>query len=190
MMPATAREWESIWAPYDEPTYNQVVELIRPNDVVLEIGAGDLRLARRLAYIAREVIAWEMQTAVLTNAAQGLPDNLAAYAVDARRAAVPKGVTTAVLLMRHCQHFHLYANKLHSAGCQRLITNARWGMGVEAINLQVPRMLYTTTPMGWYACWCGATGFKPGPAEYLNPELETAVHEVVDCPSCRHPLAN
>lgn len=190
MMPATAREWESIWAPYDEPTYNQVVELIRPNDVVLEIGAGDLRLARRLAYIAREVIAWEMQTAVLTNAAHGLPDNLAVYAVDARRAAVPKGVTTAVLLMRHCQHFHLYANKLHSAGCQRLITNARWGMGVEAINLQVPRMLYTTTPMGWYACWCGATGFKPGPAEYLNPELETAVHEVVDCPSCRHPLAN
>lgn len=190
MIPTTAREWERLWAPYDEPTYGQVMRAIRPDDVVLEIGAGDLRLSRHLAEIAQRVIAWEIQADVLFRAAYALPQNLAACHVDALREKVPEGVTTAVLLMRHCQHFQLYANKLHAAGCLRLITNARWGMDVEVINLQVPRMLYAASPMGWYACWCGTTGFKQGPVEYLTPELETAVHEVIDCPSCRRPLAN
>ncbi|MBK8987223.1 MAG: rRNA adenine methyltransferase [Chloroflexi bacterium] len=189
MTPATAREWERLWATYDEPTYSEVLKAIRPDDVVLEIGAGDLRLARRMANIARQVIAWEIQADVLQRAGRHLPGNLTAWQVDALLERVPNGVTTAVLLMRHCQHFLLYANRLHAAGCQRLITNARWGMDIEIINLQLPRILFGTAPMGWYACWCGDTGFKAGPPEYLTPELETAVHEVIDCPSCRQ-LAN
>lgn len=190
MLPATAREWERLWAPYDESAYGEVMEAIQPEDVVLEIGAGDLRLSRRLAEVARQVIAWEIQADILFRAARALPQNLKVQHVDALRERVPTEVTTAVLLMRHCQHFHLYANRLHTAGCQRLITNARWGMGIEIVNLQMPRMLYTASPMGWFACWCGHTGFKPGPVEYLTPELETAVHEVIDCPTCRRPLAN
>ncbi|MCA9874469.1 MAG: rRNA adenine methyltransferase [Ardenticatenaceae bacterium] len=190
MIPTTAREWERQWAPYDEGTYAEVMEAIHPDDVVLEIGAGDLRLSRRLAEIAHQVIAWEVQASVLFRTAHALPKNLVVCHTDAVREKVPENVSTAVLLMRHCLHFHLYANKLHAAGCQRLITNARWGMGVEVIDLQVPRLLYTASPMGWYACWCGAAGFKAGPAEYLTPELETAVHEVIDCPACRRPLAN
>ena len=114
-----------------------------------------------------------------------MPSNLAAYQVDALIAQVPAQVTTAVLLMRHCQHFERYVRKLYVAGCQRLITNARWGLGVEIINLRLPRLLYAVLPMGWYACWCGATGFKPGRTERLTPELEAAVHEVIDCPACR-----
>ena len=189
-IPATARDWERLWAPYDERTYGEVMEAVQTEDVVLEIGAGDLRLSRRLAEMAQQVIAWEIQADILARKGRKLPPNLKVYHVDARQAPVPTGVTTAVLLMRHCLHFHLYANKLHIAGCQRLITNARWGMGVEVIDLQVPRMLYAAAPMGWYACWCGATGFRIGPVEYLTPELETAVHEVIDCPACRRPLAN
>ncbi len=185
MAAATAVDWERLWAPYDEATYGQVLTAVRPDDVVLEIGAGDLRLARQLAAVARHVVAWEIQAGVLFSDAYNLPDNLAVCCVDARREKVPPLVTTAVLLMRHCQHFQLYANKLHRVGCQRLITNARWGMNVEVINLQRPRMLYATAPMGWYACWCGSAGFKGGPPEHLTPELETAVHEVIDCPQCR-----
>ena len=190
MMPATSRDWERLWAAYDEPTYGEVLKAIHPDDVVLEIGAGDLRLARQIATVARQVIAWEIQADVLQRAGRHLPGNLKVQQVDAQQEKVPEIVTTAVLLMRHCQHFLLYTDKLHMAGCQRLITNARWGMGVEMIHLQRPRMLFGTAPMGWYACWCGATGFKAGPPEYLTPELETAVHEVIDCPKCRRLLAN
>lgn len=184
MVATTAVNWERLWAPYDDATYGQVLTAVRPDDIVLEIGAGDLRLARRLAAMARHVVAWEIQAEILVSAARELPANLSVHCVDALREKTPPMVTTAVLLMRHCQHFLLYANKLHMAGCQRLITNARWGMSVEVINLQRPRMLYSTAPMGWYACWCGATGFRGGPPERLTPHLETAVHEVIDCPQC------
>lgn len=184
MIPVTPQEWEARWAPYDEPTYAAVLAAVRPDDVVLEIGAGDLRLARRLAGAARRVIAWERQTAVLPPSSSALPPNLVVHNVDARYAPMPEQVTTAVLLMRHCQHFHLYVDKLRAAGCQRLITNARWGMDVEIIPLRRPRMLYRTAPMGWYACWCGAASFKPGPVELYTAEMETAVHEVIDCPTC------
>ncbi len=61
-------EWETLWAPYDEATYAAVLAAIEPSDVVLDIGAGDLRLARRIAERARQVIAWEIQPA-LVNAA-------------------------------------------------------------------------------------------------------------------------
>lgn len=186
MIPATADGWERLWSPYDEPTYAAVLAAIQPDDVVLEIGAGDLRLARRLASAARQVIAWERQTAVLPPSSHHLPPNLIMRAVDARHEPIPETVTTAVLLMRHCQHFHLYVDKLRAAGCHRLITNARWGMGVEIIYLRRPRMLYHIAPMGWYACWCGAASFKPGPVEQYTAEMETAVHEVIDCPACHH----
>ena len=39
------RNWERRWAPYDELTYQEVLAQVRPDDLVLEIGAGDLRLA-------------------------------------------------------------------------------------------------------------------------------------------------
>jgi hypothetical protein len=184
MIPATAQEWEALWGPYDEPTYAAVLAAIRPDDVVLEIGAGDLRLARRLAGVARQVIAWERQTAVLPPPSSPRPPNLIVRVVDALEEPMPETVTTAVLLMRHCQHFCDYARRLRAAGCQRLITNARWGMGVELIELRRPRLLYAIAPMGWYACWCGAASFKPGPIEQYTVEMETAVYEVIDCPNC------
>jgi len=47
--------WEALWAPYDGPTYRDVLSRLQSNDVVLEIGAGDLRLARQIAQVAKKV---------------------------------------------------------------------------------------------------------------------------------------
>ena len=59
-----ARNWEQMWAPYDEPTYQMVLDLIAPSDVVLDIGAGDLRLAYRLARQAQWVFALEINSSL------------------------------------------------------------------------------------------------------------------------------
>jgi SAM-dependent methyltransferase len=181
---APIQDWERRWAPYDEPTYQAVLAHIQPDDVVLEIGAGDLRLARRLAERTRRVYALEVQPALLP-AVPGLPDNMHVVCGDARQLPFPKDITLGVLLMRHCRHFCLYADKLATVGCRRLITNARWRSGVEVIHLLSPRIPFEDVTMGWYACWCGATGFAPGPPEQLTPALEATVHQVNHCPTCR-----
>ena len=181
----TANEWERLWAPYDEPTYQAVLDLVEPDDVVLEIGAGDLRLAYRLAKQVNSVYALEINQALATNTPLGpRPDNLHLIWADAYQYPYPSGVTVGVLLMRHCQHFQLIADKVVAAGGQRLITNARWGLGVELIDLLAPRPPYDSSHFGWYACWCGATGFVSGPPERLTLKLEAEIHEVVDCPAC------
>jgi hypothetical protein len=181
--------WERLWAPYDQPTYQAALDAIAPGDVVLEIGAGDLRLARQMALIARQVYAIEIQARLVNRATasseERLPGNLTVMRGDARRLPFPTGITTGVLLMRHCTHFRLYADKLRAAGCHRLVTNARWRMGVEVISLQGPRVPFEKVILGWYACDCGSVGFKPGPAGQLTPELEATIHEVADCPNCR-----
>lgn len=180
---AEIKAWERVWAPYDEPTYQAVLAHVRPGDVVLEIGAGDLRLAYRLAKQAQRVFAIEIDPSLIAPV-RAQPDNLVVICGDAYREAFPTGITLAVLLMRHCQQFSLLADKLVAAGCQRLITNARWGVDVELIDLLASRMPYSALSMGWYACWCGATGFVPGPPEQLTSSLETTVYEVTDCPTC------
>jgi hypothetical protein len=156
------------------------------DDTVLEIGAGDLRLAYRLARQARRVYAIELNPALTTPAAQTLPaDNLTVIWGDAYQAPFPAGVTVAVLLMRHCLGFCALLNKLLDVGCRRLITNARWRLGVEFIDLQAPPAPYAVIDLGWYACRCGATGFVQGSAEELTSQIESSAHEVVDCPACQ-----
>jgi hypothetical protein len=72
-----------------------------------------------------------------------------------------------------------YRAKLQSSGCKKLITNARWGMDVELIDLCAARMPYTALAGGWYACACGAVGFKPDTAAVTD-----MVMDVQDCPAC------
>ncbi len=184
-------EWESCWAPYDEGTYRDVLDRIQPRDTILDIGAGDLRLARRMANICQRVYAIENQPAVLNLGLQqdgkGLPDlppNLILQPGDARRLAFPQDITAGVLLMRHCTHFQLYAEKLKAAGASRLITNARWRMGIEEIQLHAMRMPFHELSMGWYACWCGSIGFKQGIAQHYTSDTEEITHEVINCPQC------
>lgn len=175
-------EWEARWAPYDEPTYQTVLSYVQPDDVVLDIGAGDLRLARRMAVIAQRVYAIEMQPGLLAN--QGpLPDNLTVLCGDARFISWPTGVTLGVLLMRHCTHVGLYVARLRAAGCRRLLTNARWGLEVELMGLGA-RAAWNTVDFGWYACTCGQTGFVAGPLERATPARMEFVTEVEQCPAC------
>ena len=180
--------WELLWASYDSATYQAVLAEITADDVVLEIGAGDLRLACQLAARAKRVIAIEIQADLLETAVKKinrrLPANLDLILGDALQVRFPVGITAGVLLMRHCTHFTDYAQKLFLIGCRRLITNARWGMGVETVDLQAARMPFPSAPPGWFACWCGAVGFKPGMAETISDEQLNYTNEVTGCPSC------
>jgi hypothetical protein len=176
-------DWETLWAPYDESTYGAALACLEAEDVVLDIGAGDLRFARRAAKHVRRVFAVERNREVLQKAPQHLPVNLTVICADALAWDFPEGITTAVLLMRHCRHFKEYLARLRVIGCQRLITNARWGMGVECLPL-TPQRPYWSAPPGWYACACGAVGFKTAPAEEIPVgSLEETVF-VENCPSC------
>ena len=83
--------------------------------------------------------------------------------------------------MRHCTCFHLYAEKLQKAGADRLITNARWHMNVEVVDLLAERISFVEIGMGWYACVCGATGFKEGPADHWSIEMDRITTEVSSC---------
>ena len=185
--PISDDDWEYRWAVYDAPTYQAVLNHILPNDIILEIGAGDLRLAREIAQIARKVYAVEINAKVLDQGLMSghpLASNIIPICADARTLDFPLDVTTGVLLMRHSTHFQLYAEKLKSAGCEKLITNARWRMDVECIPLQSPRINFEQIEIGWYACWCGQTGFKSGPVEKITPELDAIIYDVVGCPNC------
>lgn len=179
--------WEALWAPYDEATYAAVLAEISTADVVLEIGAGDLRLARRLAERAQQVIAWEIQADLLLRALTlaPLPPNLTALVADARIEPTPPGITTAVLIMRHCTHYALYVAKLRAAGCRRLITNARWRTGVESIDL-APGVAFETAGAGWYTCRrCGAVGFMGDDPALVDEAVAERVTDVEGCPACR-----
>ncbi|NLG73268.1 MAG: methyltransferase domain-containing protein [Chloroflexi bacterium] len=177
-------DWEWAWAPYSEADYRAVLGLLHHQDVVLDIGAGDLRFAFAAAKIVRRVYAIEIQDALLRQALRRYPtpENLIIIHADARRVDFPEGVSVGVLMMRHCSYFRLYAEKLRRAGARRLITNARWRMGLEEIDLNQPRIYYPAAQPGWYACWGGRVGFKAG--DLPGEAREDCVQEVIYCPDC------
>jgi len=177
-------DWEGWFSPYDEETYDLVLQNIGPDDVVIEIGAGDLRLALRLAERARRVYAVEVNPLLVGAALQAiglaLPRNLLVICANALDTAFPDDVTAAVLLMRHCQHFGRYVDKLRATGCQRLLTNARWKSGLESMDLTRPGVPFGELSEGWYACRCGAVGYAGQGKRSDAPPVE-----VMDCPACR-----
>ncbi len=178
----TEADWEAAWAPYDAETYRAALEMLSPDDVVLDIGAGDLRFARRAAECTRAVVAVEQRSELL---AGPYPSNLTVICGDALTWPFPSGITVGVLLMRHCRHFRHYVAKLRDVGCTRLITNARWRMGLEQIDFDGPRIPFAELQGGWYACLCGATGFATAAWEALDVQALDRVTEVESCPSCR-----
>ena len=179
-------DWEGWYSPYDEDTYSAVLDHIGADDVVLEIGAGDLRLALRMAKRARRVYAVEVNPLVAGPALETIglhmPRHLQVVCANALDFPIPAGVTVAVLLMRHCQHFGEHFDRLRAAGCQWLVTNARWRSGVEAIDLTPPRLPFGQLHEGWYACRCGAVGYV-GSGE----RVEAPATEVATCPACERP---
>lgn len=176
-------DWEGWFSPYDEETYEAVLSHIAPEDVVLDIGAGDLRLALRLTEQAERVYAVEVNPLILAQALEiiglDLPRHLHVVCANALDFPVPSDVTAAVLLMRHCRHFRMYVDRLQAVGCQRMVTNARWRAGIEMIDLTSPGVAFEDVREGWYACRCGATGYV-GAGE--RPDAVPV--EVRSCPAC------
>src|SRR5690242_8485428 len=98
----SAADWESMYAPYDQPTYQSVLEVLKPEDVVLDIGAGDLRFARQAAWLVEKVYAVESNAQVLYQAQaslERLPDHLIPVCTDAQALDFPTDITVGVLLM-------------------------------------------------------------------------------------------
>lgn len=178
------RGWEGWFSPYDDHIYEAVVSQIRSRDLVFEIGAGDLRLALRLAEQAQHVYAIEVNPLILAQALSrvglSLPRNLHVICANALDFPFPSSISVAVLLMRHCHHFPDYVDRLEAAGCRRLITNARWRTHVEAIDLTMPPADFDAVDEGWYACRCGATGYVG-----VGDRARERPAEVAYCPACR-----
>jgi hypothetical protein len=179
----SAEAWEDMWAPYDETTYSAVLDALSADDVVLDIGAGDCRLTKRMAQKVRRVYAIE-RNRLLGTTTIDLPANCKLLVTDARRVEFAPDIDIAVLLMRHCTSFALYWEKLKRTRCQRLITNARWGMGVEIIDMSERRVSFKQVSLGWYACSCGETGFVAGEPERITAQMIDDIWEVRDCPAC------
>ena len=182
-------DWEGWYSFYGKEIYDAVLQNIEKADIVLDIGAGDLRLALRLAQRAKKVYAVEVNPSVLGLALEAigfvLPRNLMAICANALDYPFPDDVTVAVLLMRHCQHFRQYVEKLRQLGCRRLITNARFKSRVEVINLAERGLAFSQARGGWYACLCGEVGFVPCPPTCTEecPD-DLCLTQVESCPAC------
>lgn len=176
-------DWEGWFSPYDEVVYEAALSEVGEGDRVLDLGAGDLRLALRMAERAERVYAVEVNPVVLAGALAAigldLPRNLHVICANGLDLTVPSDVTMAVLLMRHCRHFRGYIERLVDAGCAKLVTNSRWGQGVETIDLTVPPVPLEHVAEGWYACRCGAVGYAGTGSRPRGP-----VTEVAHCPKC------
>ncbi|NDJ51761.1 MAG: rRNA adenine methyltransferase [Chloroflexi bacterium] len=183
------QDWAAMWAPYDEDTYRQAATWIKAGQRVLDIGAGDLRFARRLTAQGCRVIAIDNQWSILMRSLQDgpLPSGLLAVCADARGFPFPSGMDTAVLLMRHCMDFGLYVRKLREVGCLSLITNARWGMGVEYVPLEpATPTLDAASTIGWYACLtCGKIGFQASDPNAIDDSVLDQTLNIEACPVCQ-----
>jgi hypothetical protein len=150
----------------------------------LDIGAGDLRLAARAASGGATVWAIEARPELLPAAP---PPGVHVLIGDARTLPFPP-VEVGLLLMRHCRHVGRYWRKLAAAGARRLVTNARFGLAVEVIDLTAPRQPYAALALGPWACDCGAVGCRDGDPLLLPAAAWETPAEVFDCPAC-WPLA-
>jgi hypothetical protein len=179
-------DWAGTWALYDEGTYQAALDYLEPGSFILDIGAGNLHLAGRALAKGCRVIAVEFQLAVIRQAPPDVlsHERLHVVAADARDYPFPPGLDAALLLMRYCEDFALYVRKLRACGCPKLITNARWRMGVECIPLRVGEA-FQADRVGWYACVrCGKTTFITGRVDQLTLGIELDYVNVEGCPHC------
>lgn len=175
-------DWEALFYS-NESLYQDVLKEVSSDDIILDVGAGDLSLSLLLSKKAKEVYAVEVNPLIVNKALEGigynLPVNLYVICGNALKFEFPKNISLAILLMRHCQHFKEYFEKLKKTNCKKLITNVRWKSRFEVIDLKAPRTPFSKLKEGWYACECGMVGYK---GEGNSPDSMPV--EVSDCPHC------
>jgi hypothetical protein len=119
--------WEGFFCP-DEGCYEFVLDNVDADDVVFDVGAGDLRLDVLMAQKVKKVYAVEVNPKVLGRAltviGYDLPPNLIPICGNGFDLEVPSDVTTIVMLMRHRVH-EIPFNKWVKV--RRLITIERKG---------------------------------------------------------------
>lgn len=99
--------WEGFFCP-DEDLYDFVLTNLEPDDVVFDVGAGDLRLDLMMSQKVRKVYAVEINPKVLSRALTvieyDLPPNVIAICGNGFEVEIPSDVTVVVMIMRHNQH--------------------------------------------------------------------------------------
>jgi len=85
--------------------YDDVLELLKPDDVVFDVGAGDLRFALLASQKVKKVYAVEVNPTILGKALTvigfDLPSNVIPICADAWKIELPRDVTVITCLMIH-----------------------------------------------------------------------------------------
>lgn len=88
--------------------YRSVLDNLRPDDVVFDVGAGDMRLSYLMANRCHHVTAVEVNPSTLgwglVALGIGKPPNLTPIVGNAFKVAIPERVTLITYLVRHSQH--------------------------------------------------------------------------------------
>jgi SAM-dependent methyltransferase len=99
--------WEAFCVP-EINHYEAILKMVTADDVVFDVGAGDLRLDLMLAEKVKRVYAVEVNPRIIASALQvinyDMPGNLMAICGDAFRLALPDDVTLVICLMIHRRH--------------------------------------------------------------------------------------
>jgi len=99
--------WEDFFVP-EEEHYETVMGAVKPDDVVFDIGAGDLRLDLMLCEKVKRVYAVEINPVTLAGALQNIgfdmPKNLITIRGNAFDIGLPLDTTFVLCLMIHRQH--------------------------------------------------------------------------------------
>lgn len=98
------RGWEPFFAP-EEYFYDEVLRYLSSDDVVFDVGAGDLRFDLVMSRRVRKVYAVEVNPIILANALKiigfRLPRNLIVICANALDIPLPEDVTAITILMIH-----------------------------------------------------------------------------------------
>lgn len=99
--------WEGFSVP-EENHYGKVLSSVKPDEVIFDISAGDLRLDLMLCEKVKRVYAIEVNPIILASAlktiAFDIPKNLIVIRANAFDLTLPEDVTTILCLMIHNQH--------------------------------------------------------------------------------------
>ena len=97
-----------IWFCPEEHLYGQVLKMLSKDDVVFDVGAGDLRFSLMMSQKVKKVYAVEINPLILGDALKiigyDLPENLIVICGNAWKMQLPPDVTCIVCLMLTRQH--------------------------------------------------------------------------------------